>query len=310
MKSNKKRKPIRRKKAFKRRLRIVRNRIILAIIIIILLILGIEKFVNLDEVIQINEIIYYIDIADNNSKNMKQLNWKEIAAIDSALNDDEYCNSDEESVNKIASYFYTENDTVKSFNEVINSKEFTKKQRKLARRKLKYLQEVSIRYEYEGINEEKDNFINKLSNGAIKCYKEYGVLPSIVIAQAILESDWGQSELASKYNNFYGIKADPSWKGEVANFTTNENYNDVIKANFRAYNTIEESIYDLGKFLNENSRYRENGFFDSGNYIEQANALENAGYSTVKNKNGEPIYADLLIELIRENNLMIFDTMI
>ena len=141
-------------------------------------------------------------------------------------------------------------------------------------------------------------------------YKKYGVLPSISMAQAILESSWGQSELASKYNNYYGIKATSSWTGGVVNFSTQENYNDTIKANFRVYNSLEESVNDLGQFLKNNSRYSENGVFSANNYIEQANAIERAGYATTKDENGELIYGDKLINVIRENNLMIYDNMV
>ena len=107
---------------------------------------------------------------------------------------------------------------------------------------------------------------------------------------------------------FLPKNVNPVWNGKIATFSTKENYNDTIKANFRAYDSLEESVNDLGNFLNVNSRYRKHGLFDGKNYIEQAQALEDAGYSTKKNSKGEAIYADLLIELIKDNNLMIIDS--
>ncbi|MCD3209717.1 cell wall-binding protein, partial [Clostridium botulinum C] len=54
-------------------------------------------------------------------------------------------------------------------------------------------------------------FIEKVKDAAIKTQKEYKIFASVTISQAILESGWGQSELASKYNNYFGIKASDNW---------------------------------------------------------------------------------------------------
>ena len=86
-----------------------------------------------------------------------------------------------------------------------------------------------------------------------------------------------------------------------------ENYNDTTIANFRKYDNIEDSIEDHGRFLYENSRYAESGLFSGKNYKEQAQALENAGYSTVRNADGVAVYADKLIALIEKYNLMEYD---
>lgn len=157
------------------------------------------------------------------------------------------------------------------------------------------------------LDSDKMEFLQKVAEGAIENYYKYGILPSITIAQAILESGWGQSDLAVTHNNLFGIKADLRWNGAVATIVTNENYNDSTVANFRKYDSINESIEDHGNFLYENSRYDEYGLFDGNDYRAQAQALEDAGYSTVKNENGEPIYADKLISLIEKYNLMQYD---
>lgn len=157
------------------------------------------------------------------------------------------------------------------------------------------------------IDSEKMAFIETILDGAISNYNKYGILPSITMAQAILESGWGSSELAVTHNNLFGIKADLRWNGAVATIATSENYNDSTIANFRKYDSINESIEDHGKFLYENSRYAEYGLFDGKDYKAQAQALEDAGYSTVKDENGEPIYADKLISLIEKYNLMQYD---
>lgn len=158
--------------------------------------------------------------------------------------------------------------------------------------------------EYVQVN---NNFVELIKDKALENYKDYGILPSITISQAIVESDWGNSTLASEYNNLFGIKADESWKGNMVNFETNENYDDIIYSNFRVYDNIEDSIEDHGKFLFENSRYRENGLFDSEDYKSQAKALEESGYATVKNEEGELIYSEILIQIIEDNNLYVYD---
>ena len=157
------------------------------------------------------------------------------------------------------------------------------------------------------LDSDKMEFLQKVAEGAIENYYKYGILPSITIAQAILESGWGQSDLAVTHNNLFGIKADSRWDGDIATISTSENYNDITIASFRKYNNIEESINDHGKFLYENSRYSEYGLFAGKNYIQQAQALEDAGYSTVRNSDGVPVYADKLVTLIEKYNLMEYD---
>ena len=157
------------------------------------------------------------------------------------------------------------------------------------------------------MNSDNLEFIKSILDGAKSSYNKYGILPSITMAQAILESGWGSSELAVAHNNLFGIKADSRWDGAVATITTSENYNDSTVAQFRKYENINESIEDHGLFLYKNSRYSDCGLFDGKDYKAQAQSLEDAGYSTVKNENGEPIYAEKLIALIEKYELMKYD---
>lgn len=153
----------------------------------------------------------------------------------------------------------------------------------------------------------KNNFIMSIEKSAMKQYEETGVLPSIIIAQAILESNWGESELSTKGYNLFGIKADPSWHGKKIKFKTKENYDDVITAYFRKYDSWDDSIEDHGKFLTENKRYRQFGMFETKDYHAQAQALEDATYSTVRNSQGEKIYARTLVNLIDKYRLYEYD---
>lgn len=280
-------------------------------IVLVIIIWGLRSIVSRnDQFISSDSINYYIDYVDNNSKENLQLNWKEVAAIDGLTNVD-FKNINTKKIENICLSFYEnagEQFSIKSFDKVLDEEGFSDKEKKRAKTNLVKLNGVSLRTIRDGKNKEKDEFINELKNISIANYREHGILPSVTISQAILESNWGNSKLSSKYNNYFGIKASADWKGNSVSFSTGENYNDVIDANFRTYNSLKESVEDFGNFLSVNDRYTKNGLFDSRNYIEQTQALENAGYSTKKNEEGEAIYADLLIDLIRENNLMIIDT--
>ena len=302
-----------RRKVYKRR-KINRNkykfliRRVFAFILLVTFFMGLKYiFTNNREFISSESINNYIEYVDSFSGWRKQLNWKEVAAIDGIKNID-FNNINKKKIEEICKWFYDENNNIKDFEKVLEEQDFTDKEKKRAEKNLKNLSEVSLRNIRGDSDKEKDKLIENMKEISIDNYKKSGVLPSVTISQAILESNWGKSELSAKYNNYFGIKASAGWKGKIATFSTKENYNDTIKANFRAYDSLEESVNDLGNFLNVNSRYRKNGLFDGKNYIEQAQALEDAGYSTKKNSKGEAIYADLLIELIKDNNLMIIDS--
>lgn len=151
-------------------------------------------------------------------------------------------------------------------------------------------------------------FINDIKEVSIDNYEKYNILPSITIAQAILESNWGKSRLSSDFNNYFGIKADASWKGESVFLETNEFYDNTINDRFRKYENKYDSIRDHGKFLYENKRYKNNGVFDAKTYLPQAIALQNAGYSTIEDSSGKKVYAQYLINLIKQYNLQLIDS--
>lgn len=303
----------RRRKVYKRR-KINRNkykfliRRVFAFILLVTFFMGLKYiFSSKKEFISSESINNYIEYVDSFSGWRKQLNWKEVAAIDGIKNID-FSNINKKKIEEICKWFYDDDNNIKDFEKVLEGQNFTDKEKNKAEKNLKNLSKVSLRNIRGDSDKEKDKLIENMKSISIDNYKKSGVLPSVTISQAILESNWGKSELSAKYNNYFGIKASAGWNGKIATFSTKENYNDTIKANFRAYDSLEESVNDLGNFLNVNSRYRKHGLFDGKNYIEQAQALEDAGYSTKKNSKGEAIYADLLIELIKDNNLMIIDS--
>jgi len=125
------------------------------------------------------------------------------------------------------------------------------------------------------------DFINSLIEGAIEAYNKYGVLPSLTLAQAILESGWGQSKLSANYNNLFGIKAGDNWDGATVNMRTGEQkasgerYS--IDADFRAYDSVADSIEDHAKLLTKD-RYK--AVLAAKDYKEACKAVREAGYAT------------------------------
>ncbi|WP_367366342.1 LysM peptidoglycan-binding domain-containing protein [Leuconostoc pseudomesenteroides] len=132
-----------------------------------------------------------------------------------------------------------------------------------------------------------------------------GVLASVTVAQAILESGWGQSTLASApYYNLFGIKQGTGWQGSIVNMNTSEYVNGkwvTVLAPFRSYRSQMASFQDHTNFLLANSRYAANGVINAKNYVAMANGLQAAGYATA------PTYASTLISLVERYNLQSLD---
>ena len=153
-------------------------------------------------------------------------------------------------------------------------------------------------------SESEKAFIEAMAPVAQESYKEHGVLPSITLAQGIIESAWGKSGLTVQGNNLFGIKADISWIGPVIEMNTQEFVNGqyiTVVARWRVYDRWEDSILDHGKFLKENIRYEQAGVFNAKNYKEQAEALLRAGYAT------DPNYSNKLCSMIESYSLDQYD---
>lgn len=292
--------------------------ILISVIVSVVVLINITKYIeelykgkNVSE----NTIGFYIDMADEIGKEVAQLSWQELLAIDMVKYKDDLTSIKKKDVIDVGEKFIVkekdddgvESYKVKTFDKILDEIGFDKSQKNKANTYLKELKNKSLGGANIKNEKEKIEFVKMVAKQSKQNYYEYGVLPSITTAQAILESGWGQSSLTKESNNVFGIKADKRWNGKKIEVSTSENYNDKINAYFRVYDSIEESIKDQGQFLVENKRYREHGLFEAKHYITQAQALEDAGYSTKKNKNGEAIYADMLIDLIRKYNLMLLD---
>ena len=94
---------------------------------------------------------------------------------------------------------------------------------------------------------EKQDFIKKIAGYVQKYAATYGIaVHSPIIAQAVLESGWGESRLAAVYHNYFGLKCGTRWTGKSVNLKTMEEYTPgtltQIKDNFRVYGSMEEGV--------------------------------------------------------------------
>jgi hypothetical protein len=142
----------------------------------------------------------------------------------------------------------------------------------------------------------RQRYIDTYKTIAIREMQRYKIPASITLAQGILESGDGQSTLATKANNHFGIKCHQDWTGPKV-------YHDDDKKDecFRKYKHAEESFEDHSKFLTERSRYAALFKLDRTDYKGWAEGLQKAGYATSKS------YAKTLIRIIEENQLHQFD---
>lgn len=149
------------------------------------------------------------------------------------------------------------------------------------------------------ITEEQQTFIDEIASEAKKLQQQTHLFASITIAQAILESDWGRSDLALEANNLFGIKGSHNDQSSV--MPTDEYINGqriTVDDAFKKYETIQASLADHLAFL-EGASYQP--IKTSKNYREAARALQNGGYAT------DPDYATKLIALIEEFDLSKYD---
>lgn len=160
--------------------------------------------------------------------------------------------------------------------------------------------QVDLSSLYFSSNAKSQNFIESVAQGAINGWTKYGVLPSVTVAQAILESGWGQSALSTQAHNLFGIKG--SYNGQYVTMQTREVYNGqsyYIYDNFRKYANNSESVEDHGNFLYSNSRYA--NLLGDQSYASVARKLQADGYAT------DPSYVSSLIKLVEMYNLTQLD---
>lgn len=142
----------------------------------------------------------------------------------------------------------------------------------------------------------REEYIEKYKNIAIAHMEYYGIPASITMAQGILESNSGNSQLSRTSNNHFGIKCKKNWTGEKV-------YHDDDEKGecFRKYPSVEESYRDHAEFLDKSPRYDSLFVYAATDYRSWARGLKAAGYATA------PDYAERLVRIIEENKLYLLD---
>lgn len=129
---------------------------------------------------------------------------------------------------------------------------------------------------------DKQEFIKKIAGYVRKYAADYGIaVHSPIIAQAILESGWGESKLASVYHNYFGLKCGTKWKGRSVNMKTQEEYSPGTKStitdNFRVYSNMDEGVKGYFEFI-QLPRYQNlKGITDPKKYLQ---TIKDDGYAT------------------------------
>ena len=145
------------------------------------------------------------------------------------------------------------------------------------------------------------NFVEQLYPMAEQAAKKLAVSPDILIAQAALETGWGEkitTDGQGSSNNLFNIKADQRWQGDAVRIKTLE-FRDGIAvketAAFRAYNSLSESFDDYVSFIHGGDRYSEaRAATDGESYIRK---LSEAGYAT------DPRYADKVLDIVNSDSM-------
>ena len=145
-------------------------------------------------------------------------------------------------------------------------------------------------------NKQYEDYIKKYRELAVEEMKKYHIPASITLAQGLLESGAGQSTLARKSNNHFGIKCGGDWTGKTVSHD-----DDARGECFRAYKHPKDSYEDHSKFLAGRPRYASLFKLKITDYKGWARGLKKAGYAT------NPRYADQLIGIIELYELYKYD---
>ena len=149
-------------------------------------------------------------------------------------------------------------------------------------------------------------YINNYKDIAVEEMHRTGIPASIKLAQGLLESDWGRSDLAVTANNHFGIKCGGKWNGNT--FYKEDDDKDhsgkLIKSCFRSFSSPLESYMAHSDFLTDPNKEYRYGFlfeYESTDYIAWAKGLKKSGYAT------DPNYPKKLIKIIERYDLSRFD---
>ena len=153
---------------------------------------------------------------------------------------------------------------------------------------------------------EQQNFINSIYEALCKYAPTYNIkCYSAIIGQAILESGWGKSKLASNFHNYFGLKCGSSWKGKSVNMETFEEFKagtlTQISDNFRVFDNLESGVKGYLDFINTKRYSNLKNVSLPKEYLQN---IKNDGYAT------SSTYVDSVMKIVTSYNLTSYDSKI
>ena len=153
---------------------------------------------------------------------------------------------------------------------------------------------------------EQQNFINSIYEALCKYAPSYNIkCYSAIIGQAILESGWGNSKLASSYHNYFGLKCGSKWNGKSVNMKTFEEYNVGVLTPtpdyFRVFDNLEEGVKGYLDFINTKRYSNLKNVSSPKEYLQN---IKNDGYATSSK------YVDSVMKIVTSYNLTSYDNKI
>lgn len=175
----------------------------------------------------------------------------------------------------------------------------------------RFLETLAMRQSYSRGNttDAGEAFVEKWGEAARKVAQKYNVYASVMMAQAMLESGYGQSDLASKHNNLFGIKAGPGYTGKKVLYWTKEFINGqwyTVQDYFRHYDDLESSFIDNATILRNGTSWDHSYY--KGTWKENCNSYRDATQWLQGRYATDPTYASKLNRIIEQYNLTRFDT--
>ena len=153
---------------------------------------------------------------------------------------------------------------------------------------------------------EQQNFINSIYEALCKYAPTYSIkCYSAIIGQAILESGWGKSKLATNFHNYFGLKCGSSWKGKSVNMKTFEEFKagtlTQISDNFRVFDNLESGVKGYLDFINTKRYSNLKNVSSPKEYLQ---IIKNDGYAT------SSTYVDSIMKIVTSYNLTSYDSKI
>ena len=153
---------------------------------------------------------------------------------------------------------------------------------------------------------EQQNFINSIYEALCKYAPTYNIkCYSAIIGQAILESGWGKSKLASIYHNYFGLKCGSNWEGKSVNMETFEEHNQgslsQISDNFRVFGNLDSGVKGYLDFINTSRYSNLKNVTAPQEYLQN---IKNDGYAT------SSTYVHDVMKIVKSYNLTSYDSKI